>query len=32
MEHFDEKFQAGIVQENVAQCYKQIPDNLRSAA
>ena len=32
MEHLDEEFQSGIVQENVARCYEQVPDNLRPAA
>ena len=32
MEHLDEEFQAEIVDEEVYNGNKQIPDNLRSAA
>ena len=32
LEHFDEKFQAKIVDEDVADSNEKIPDNLRSTA
>ena len=32
MEHFDEEFQAEVVDEDVAHGDEEIPDNLRSAA
>ena len=31
LEYFDEEFQTEVVDENIAYCYKQISDNLRSA-
>ena len=31
LEDLDEKFQTEVVDENIAYCYKQISDNLRSA-